>query len=44
MQFFVFSIAGKTANLYNSQDECNTACGPDPSGKTKTIELFFSVG
>lgn len=30
-QSYVYGGCGKTANLYNSQDECNIACGPEPS-------------
>lgn len=35
-QTYVYGGCGKTANLFNSQDECNTACGPDPAGKNQS--------
>ncbi|XP_046636063.1 actinia tenebrosa protease inhibitors-like [Daphnia pulicaria] len=28
---FLYEGCGKTANLFNSEDECNTACGPEPT-------------
>ena len=28
---FVYGGCGKTANLFDSENACNTACGPDPS-------------
>jgi hypothetical protein len=36
---FLYEGCGKTANLFNSEDECNTACGPEPttSGMIQTI-------
>ncbi|KZS19211.1 Uncharacterized protein APZ42_014428 [Daphnia magna] len=38
-QTYVYGGCGKTANLFNSQDECNTACGPDPAELAK-IEII----
>jgi len=39
-QSFVYGGCGKTANLFDSQDACNLACGPEPSSDAHQIEII----
>ncbi|XP_059351176.1 papilin-like [Daphnia carinata] len=38
-QSYVYEGCGRTANLFNSLDECDTACGPEPIVQTSNLPL-----
>lgn len=38
-QSYVYEGCGRTANLFNSLDECDTACGPEPIVQTSSLPL-----